>query len=399
VIYVWSFGDYNGASYLVVNLMCPINMKKSSSPSNDGFYDIQWRSETHSVVFSIELSSYLSTIHPIILGAPSVKERLKFETERSKLAELFTDIGGALIWRDCLSLMKANALNVAGTAKEPSLIAFSMNNCCSELLKNSIDALILRHIASSDAPTKLEVHFKPAIDDGRLKLTVSDNCGGFPTNVIAFYNAALRKENLAEYKAAFKANVSTKNSEVLLGGQGLGLKILGGLIRYGTLMALDDESLEYKMTGVDTCILLSNSSIGAQITLEIPGVPIPKISIAEKMQPSKEAFLLTQFAAGSFAERLRQKRSVRETQRPMKRSADQAGLKNVQAAVVDAVDADEVMPLKFRKSPAVSRMRLTLFDATEPADDVIPSKLASSSNHGLNQSDEERTLTANNICK
>ena len=259
-------------------------MKKSSSLSNDGFYDIQWRSETHLVVFSIELSSYLSTVHPIILGDPSVEERLMFETEQSKLGELFTDLSGSLIWRDCLSLMKANALNIAGTAKEPSLIAFSMDNCCSELLKNSIDALILRHIASSDAPTKLEVHFKPAIDDGRLKLTVSDNCGGFPTDVIAFYNAALRKENLAEYKAAFRANVSAKNSEVLLGGQGLGLKILGGLIRYGTLMALDDESLEYKMTGVDTCILLSNSSIGAQITLEIPIVPIPKISIAEKLE-------------------------------------------------------------------------------------------------------------------
>ena len=358
-------------------------MKKSSSLSNDGFYDIQWRSETHLVVFSIELSSYLSTVHPIILGDPSVEERLMFETEQSKLGELFTDLSGSLIWRDCLSLMKANALNIAGTAKEPSLIAFSMDNCCSELLKNSIDALILRHIASSDAPTKLEVHFKPAIDDGRLKLTVSDNCGGFPTDVIAFYNAALRKENLAEYKAAFRANVSAKNSEVLLGGQGLGLKILGGLIRYGTLMALDDESLEYKMTGVDTCILLSNSSIGAQITLEIPIVPIPKISIAEKLQPSKEAFLLTQFAAGSFAERLRQKRSMRETQRPMKRSADQAGLKNVQAAVIEAVDADEVMPLKFRKSPAVSRMRLTLFDAAEPADDVSSKNIPKSLGNAL----------------
>jgi hypothetical protein len=208
---------------------------------------------------------------------------LRFHALRESMMGLVTELTGGLHWNsiklkfsqqcDPKDTVEALLLQYLTMSEETSHVLHCLNLCFVELLKNSMDSLLKKFLANNEYAAVLEMGVQLSFDASRVRVILTDNAGGFPPSYI---------ESFAEYVATKKyksVHSSDKLSKAtfFFGGAGRGVANLLSLLLDGeTLRGFNKPVKDFEIGENDCSMHVSNTSLGAQITLSSPFKP-PKI--------------------------------------------------------------------------------------------------------------------------
>ena len=174
-----------------------------------------------------------------------------------------------------------------------------------ELLKNSMDTMILRRIKGESTQTmlKLRISIPKPISLECVNLEISDNAGGFPESYITTFNKIIGDEKKRESETPTKRHQSEKvhgnYRKYCFGGEGAGMLALANQ----TVAISRDSSMT-----IDN-VVNSDHSLGAKISLRVPCV--------EPVQSYKQAkYSSSSSSYGSPSPREFSERSLNESPRP-----------------------------------------------------------------------------------
>lgn len=334
-------------------------------------FKLDWEPGLGAVVYSLDMTPYLKHLPAIVAGTASDEQMAEYKKARSKLSRMVTGLAGELMWSEIESAFAKQGINIKDKSGEQTMVSFALTRSCTELVKNSMDALISNYLKDQSKTTHLKIHFVPEEVDDRLFFTIEDNGGGFPDSAIATYNGALGEASLDDYQEALLTARSAKGgSTYLFGGQGAGLKMLGSVIRYGYSIGRDGEFPEFNMDGVVSSMTLSNGSSGAKISMDTPLVPPARVdAYASSSSDEEPVFLLDE---SSLLARRRGKRS----------SVEKPSL-----IIEDGEPSGEVVTLDGM--PAAARMRLSIFESPPRAPKPTMTDVAHKKPLSIEVADEE----------
>ncbi|WP_133128068.1 ATP-binding protein [Legionella nagasakiensis] len=160
----------------------------------------------------------------------------------------------------------------AGTAP---LALESLDNSFIELLKNSIDAIVLNYLkaeAMRTANTTLEMRVALRLVGETLSIVITDNAGGFPAAYLASFDTNVRSRRYDKTSSREKRQYN----DYCFGGAGRGLPILCDCVVHGGF-SRGDEQFEkiHQVNERETAVAIRNTPDvkGAEITITTPVAP------------------------------------------------------------------------------------------------------------------------------
>lgn len=143
-----------------------------------------------------------------------------------------------------------------------------------ELLKNSIDAMLINYFQGKSTHTLLKMKIALVLESDMISAIITDNCGGFPEGYLSHFSSIMHSYNSSER--------TSKNGceKYCFGGNGLGLFTLASFILQGKLTGSGEEKPLYSIPEGSTVFQISNDTEinGAKITLKTPIAPFPPVS-------------------------------------------------------------------------------------------------------------------------
>lgn len=220
--------------------------------------------ETNFLRVSTEYRALTDRLHGVLYW-PQIKDLISKQCNHDDSAE----------HRLFMALTKQDSSRVI----EP-LAMIALNDGFRELLKNSMDALLKRYLTSDDAGTMLTLSIAMALEESNLKISVTDNAGGFSETYLTEFPAMIASK---AYKVITKHTDEKIDADgMYFGGQGRGMCILCNTLLDGEM--LDNPGFSrarYLINPGDTSIHISNeaSTNGAKIELLSPLVPPLSLSV------------------------------------------------------------------------------------------------------------------------
>ena len=254
---------------------------------------------------TLDLTAYLAAIknYQALKNGSSKEENAKIvEAENSIriqkqfVAHLLDNMNGALLLGDILLALKdsKNSMQIEDIGDEifsisgdRPLVIESMDNSMVELIKNSMDSLIANSLKSPiESDVILRMSFRLAINESTVKLTITDNAGGFPESYLANFNEVKRRGELLPSPSVNKLSESTF---WYFGGQGLGLRQLFAKVNYGYDLHPNKTHTKFYdfSSQPNTDIIFQNTpDHGAEVIISGPISCIPKAEVESQMDYS-----------------------------------------------------------------------------------------------------------------
>ncbi|ETO92119.1 hypothetical protein [Legionella oakridgensis] len=211
-----------------------------------------------------------------------------FKQIRASYTARLSALPGDLHWHEIKNLLstRCNLLDpgenrlfsfLSGFGSEAGaspLVLESLDCSFVELLKNSMDALLLNYLknAATEATTTLEMRVALNLAGETLSVAITDNAGGFSAAYLTSFNETIKSRNYNKTHSREKCQYM----DYCFGGAGRGLPILVDYIVHGGFSRRPDvfEKI-YQVKEGDTSIDIHNTldAKGAEIIITTPMAP------------------------------------------------------------------------------------------------------------------------------
>lgn len=217
---------------------------------------------------------------------------------RSKVNRLISGLPGQGVWHEIIKKLHGAAIDndefeplkaalsaiVADDASARPLVLAVMEGLFSELLKNSLDALIKRYTEQPNSASPiLNVQFELAyFNEAKqlVSLSIHDNGGGFSEPYLAMAEKLKVEERLS---LPYQSQKNICSTPIFFGGRGLGLRLLHSALLFGKMLQpgrrgepmYDFSSQPY--TDIQLRNVRKEGRFGAELMLVSPLAPIPSL--------------------------------------------------------------------------------------------------------------------------
>lgn len=211
--------------------------------------------------------------------APHVFDQVRY----SYLTEL-SGFSGAVYWDTIKNLLSEQCnqevplekklfsylTNKEGTKNPAPLVFDALKHGLIELVKNSSDALLKKHLLDSNVNTLLNMRISVILQDDCISIFILDNSGGFSE---AYLHKFAQDQSLLTYREArLPSTDKMEQSVYYFGGRGKGLPFLVNLLLDGVFISQSGEPSikRFQVEPGETSITIDNHDEGARIILTSP---------------------------------------------------------------------------------------------------------------------------------
>lgn len=236
-----------------------------------------------------------------------------FSKLRNDCCDHLTHFSGDMVWVDIKGLLKTQCCLTDPIEKElysslsqnredgsVPLVIECLNKSFIELLKNSIDAILVRYAKDNSTTTLLQMEISLSVVDKMISVVIKDNAGGFSEDYLANFSkiTCLQPNNRAKTTQS-----KLDFDDYCFGGHGLGHIELAKFILQGELLLGKSEyrtAYIVKEGATEFRICNNAETKGAEITLRTPMAPFPCF-VASTLTAHRSSgfFVLKDFAAVS----------------------------------------------------------------------------------------------------
>lgn len=201
--------------------------------------------------------------------------QLNFEKERKGIGKELSGLLGDMHWHSVMELLlKALSegtpaeLDFANQLKDEAILTPLLIDCLHvsfiEIIKNSVDAMTVRHRKGNEAPPVVTIKCSFELkSDSTMEVIIRDNSGGFSSDYLTNIEAYLEQKHYL-----FERQDTAKDNKIYFGGSGKGMRMLYAMLLDGKNLA-PDGIFDYcdARSCQNSAVHISNSAIGAVIRI------------------------------------------------------------------------------------------------------------------------------------